>query len=155
MPCFPRRPRRFSAATTPGVTAPMHGSSSNTNQSTQAAPPISRPAKPAPPAPAPAPAVAPPAPPSQPSPAPTSTSTSTSSNTNKTALHTSPTVNGTNASPQKTKKKNDAPVDPAIMYESLKNRIAALEEEGVIEEEEERRFSVSVQSVLIMLSSSV
>jgi len=41
------------------------------------------------------------------------------------------------------------------MYESLKNRIAALEEEEVIEEEEERRFSVSAQSVLIMLSSSI
>ncbi|KAG9314108.1 hypothetical protein JVU11DRAFT_4891 [Chiua virens] len=42
---------------------------------------------------------------------------------------------------QKTKKKNDAPVDPAAMYESLKNRIAALEEEEVLEEEEERRFT--------------
>jgi hypothetical protein len=46
-------------------------------------------------------------------------------------------MNGT----QKPKKRNDAPVDPAAMYESLKNRIAALEEEEVIEEEEERQFS--------------
>ena len=30
------------------------------------------------------------------------------------------------------------------MYESLKNRIAALEEEEVLEEEEERRFGVPV-----------
>ncbi|KAG5342047.1 hypothetical protein C0989_005727 [Termitomyces sp. Mn162] len=42
---------------------------------------------------------------------------------------------------QKGKKKNDAPLDPATMYESLKNRIAALEEEEVLEEEEERRFT--------------
>jgi hypothetical protein len=40
----------------------------------------------------------------------------------------------------KGKKRNDAPIDPAAMYESLKNRIAALEEEEVLEEEEERRF---------------
>jgi hypothetical protein len=46
-------------------------------------------------------------------------------------------VNGTHS---KGKKKNDAPVDPVAMYESLKNRIAALEEEEVLEEEEERRF---------------
>lgn len=41
---------------------------------------------------------------------------------------------------QKGKKKNDIPVDPVTMYESVKNRIAALEEEEGIEEEEERRF---------------
>lgn len=40
----------------------------------------------------------------------------------------------------KAKKKPEAPLDPATMYESLKNRIAALEEEEVLEEEEERRF---------------
>lgn len=51
-----------------------------------------------------------------------------------------PAVNGT----QKPKKKNDAPVDPAAMYESLKNRIAALEEEEVLEEEEERRFGLHI-----------
>lgn len=46
-------------------------------------------------------------------------------------------------STQKGKKKNEpAPVDPATMYESLKNRIAALEEEEVLEEEEERRFGM-------------
>lgn len=51
-----------------------------------------------------------------------------------------PTVNG-----QKDKKKPDpAPVDPAVMYESLKNRIAALEEEETHEEEEERRFGASL-----------
>lgn len=54
-----------------------------------------------------------------------------------------PDVNGHQHPPSqggKGKKRNDAPVDPATMYESLKNRIAALEEEEVLEEEEERRF---------------
>jgi hypothetical protein len=41
------------------------------------------------------------------------------------------------------KKKPEPPVDPAAMYESLKNRIAALEEEEVIEEEEEKRFGAA------------
>ena len=46
-----------------------------------------------------------------------------------------------NAQHPKNKKKTEpAPVDPAVMYESLKNRIAALEEEETHEEEEERRF---------------
>ncbi|KAF7347581.1 hypothetical protein MVEN_01514800 [Mycena venus] len=53
-----------------------------------------------------------------------------------------PGVNGHHA---KGKKKNDTPVDPATMYESLKNRIAALEEEEVLEEEEERRFAEEAQ----------
>lgn len=48
---------------------------------------------------------------------------------------TRPPVNG------KGKKKGEpVPVDPAAMVESLKNRIAALEEDKVIEEEEEKRF---------------
>jgi hypothetical protein len=46
-----------------------------------------------------------------------------------------------NGSHSKGKKKNEALLDPAAMYESLKNRIAALEEEEVLEEEEERRIS--------------
>ena len=78
--------------------------------------------KPPPPGPAPP---APPVPPAQ------------SAATARPPLHPS-AVNGT----QKAKKKNDAPVDPSAMYESLKNRIAALEEEEVLEEEEERRFGL-------------
>lgn len=82
--------------------------------------------KPPPPGPAPpAPLTSPPAPPVQSVPA------------THPPLHPS-TVNGA----QKAKKKSDAPVDPAAMYESLKNRIAALEEEEVLEEEEERRFGL-------------
>ncbi|KAF9644664.1 hypothetical protein BDM02DRAFT_3174263 [Thelephora ganbajun] len=51
-----------------------------------------------------------------------------------------------NAHHPKNKKKADpAPVDPAVMYESLKNRIAALEEEETHEEEEERRFAEEAQ----------
>ena len=53
--------------------------------------------------------------------------------------HTPPNVNGSHN--QKGKKKSEQPVDPAAMYESLKNRIAALEEEEVIADEEERRIS--------------
>ncbi|TFK56628.1 hypothetical protein OE88DRAFT_1670045 [Heliocybe sulcata] len=57
-----------------------------------------------------------------------------------------PTANGTHGHAQKGKKKNEpAPVDPAAMYESLKNRIAALEEEEVHEEEEERKFAEEAQ----------
>ncbi|KAI6012429.1 hypothetical protein F5J12DRAFT_904620 [Pisolithus orientalis] len=61
-------------------------------------------------------------------------------NTNKSAVP-STTVNGSHPNTQKPKKKSDAPLDPAVMYESLKNRIAALEEEEVLEEEEERGFA--------------
>lgn len=45
-----------------------------------------------------------------------------------------------------TKKKTESAVDPAQMYESLKNRIAALEEEEVIEEEEERAYAEEAQN---------
>ncbi|CAL1694451.1 unnamed protein product [Somion occarium] len=45
------------------------------------------------------------------------------------------------------KKKNpDPPVDPSQMYETLKNKIAALEEDAVHEEEEERRFTEEAQN---------
>ena len=70
-----------------------------------------------PPPPGPAPAVAPPAPP-----------------VTKPAAAT--TANGAAA---KGKKKAEA-LDPATMYESVRNRIAALEEEEVHGEEEERRI---------------
>lgn len=53
-------------------------------------------------------------------------------------------VNG--QQPQKGKKKNDIPMDPATMYESLKNRIAALEEDQVMGEEEERQFGTPLHS---------
>ncbi|KAI0033971.1 hypothetical protein K488DRAFT_46527 [Vararia minispora EC-137] len=43
------------------------------------------------------------------------------------------------------KKTEPTPVDPAAMYESLKNRIAALEEEEEQEEEEERRYAEEAQ----------
>lgn len=103
----------------------MNGS--NTHSAPQSLPSPRAP-KPPPSGPAPpAPLVTPPAPPNH------------SSSATRPPLH-SPTVNGT----QKAKKKNDAPVDPAAMYESLKNRIAALEEEEVLEEEEERQFGLPI-----------
>ena len=50
-------------------------------------------------------------------------------------------VNGSHAPATKSKKKAaEQPVDPSQMYETLKNRIAALEEEEVHEEEEERQI---------------
>jgi hypothetical protein len=78
---------------------------------------------------------APPAPASAPPPPPNSARPSA-----PVSNHTHSHINGHTA---KARKKNDAPVDPATMYESLKNRIAALEEEEVLEEEEERRFGQS------------
>ena len=46
----------------------------------------------------------------------------------------------------KGKKRNDTAVDPATIYATLKNRIAALEEKEVLEEEEERRYGRSIIS---------
>ncbi|PPQ67918.1 hypothetical protein CVT25_000330 [Psilocybe cyanescens] len=99
----------------------MNASDANNQQS---APPSRQP-KPPPAGPAPpAPATAPPAPPNQ---------------TNNVNGHHPPAQNS------KGKKRNDVPIDPATMYESLKNRIAALEEEEVLEEEEERRYAEEAQ----------
>lgn len=54
-------------------------------------------------------------------------------------------VNGAHSHAQKGKKKNDPPVDPSQLYESLKNRIATLEEEEIHNEEEERRIGASCE----------
>ncbi|PFH52258.1 hypothetical protein AMATHDRAFT_74319 [Amanita thiersii Skay4041] len=56
-------------------------------------------------------------------------------------------VNGQHAqNTTKGKKRADPPpVDPVTMYESVRSRIAALEEEEVLEEEEERRFAEEAQ----------
>jgi hypothetical protein len=50
------------------------------------------------------------------------------------------------ASPLKGKKKAEA-VDPAAMYETVRNRIAALEEEEVHGEEEERKIGSCVMTI--------
>ncbi|KAJ7040309.1 hypothetical protein C8F04DRAFT_1083138 [Mycena alexandri] len=93
-----------------------------------------RPTKPAAPnGPAPAPVAPPPAPPNH---------THASPGQTRPPHNHAPGVNGHHA---KGKKKTDTPVDPATMYESLKSRIAALEEEEVLEEEEERRFAEEAQ----------
>ncbi|KAG1904751.1 uncharacterized protein F5891DRAFT_1012609 [Suillus fuscotomentosus] len=109
----------------------------------------SRPAKPPPTGLAPsAPSVAPPLLPNHPNPPiPNRTLPPHSNNT---------VVNGTYTHNQKGKKKNDTPVDPAAMYESLKSRIAALEEEEVLEEEEEKIFAEeAVKSVKGMEENAV
>ncbi|OCH86663.1 hypothetical protein OBBRIDRAFT_760992 [Obba rivulosa] len=93
--------------------------------------------KPAPTGPAPpAPAAVPPAPPNNTHAPPA------------TRPPNGPPVNGTHTTAnQKGKKKAaEQPVDPSTMYETLKNRIAALEEEEVHEEEEERRFAEEAQN---------
>jgi len=99
-------------------------------------------AKPPPPGPAPAPPVpvsAPPVPP---------TITQSPVRPPATPQPALASVNGT----QSTKKKrNEPPVDPVTMYESVKNRIAALEEEEVLEEEEERRFGVLLAFFLCLI----
>ncbi|PPQ69792.1 hypothetical protein CVT26_014180 [Gymnopilus dilepis] len=98
---------------------------STAETTTQQSTPATRQAKPPPAGPAPpAPATAPPAPPNH---------------ANNVNGHPPPAQNA------KGKKRNDVPIDPATMYESLKNRIAALEEEEVLEEEEERRFAEEAQ----------
>ena len=52
-----------------------------------------------------------------------------------------PQVNGSHShTAQKGKKKADIPVDPQAMYESLKSKIAALEEELIHADEEEEKF---------------
>lgn len=104
----------------------MNGPSNNVNPSQVAATVNPRTTKPAPPAPG----ISPPAPPSH----------STATTSNKSTSQPGTNVNGTHPNNPKVRKKNDTPVDPAVMYESLKNRIAALEEEEVLEEEEERKF---------------
>ncbi|KAJ7610822.1 hypothetical protein FB45DRAFT_760965 [Roridomyces roridus] len=92
-----------------------------------------RPTKPLPNGPAPpAPAAAPPVPPNH---------THAPPAQSRQPHNHGPGVNGH----AKGKKKAETPVDPATMYESLKNRIAALEEEEVLEEEEERRFAEEAQ----------
>ncbi|KIY51309.1 hypothetical protein FISHEDRAFT_37381 [Fistulina hepatica ATCC 64428] len=92
-----------------------------------------------------------------------SSSSQAQNHTHQPSPRTSQPVNGTHAHTHshqhngtKGKKKNETPVDPATMYESLKNRIAALEEEEVLEEEEERRFAEEAQkSVKGMENSAI
>lgn len=107
--------------------------------------PVTRVPKPPPAGPTPpAPATAPPAPPNH---ANSTNQLSSANRTNPPPHNHTPGVNGHHHHAQKGKKRSDVPVDPATMYESLKNRIAALEEEEVIEEEEERRYSAFISLV--------
>ncbi|KAL0951608.1 hypothetical protein HGRIS_008288 [Hohenbuehelia grisea] len=112
----------------------MNGTATNHTQNAPTTRPAKPPAGPAPPAPA----TAPPAPPNHTHPPPLVRATA--------PAHTHTTVNGAHPQTPKGKKKaSDAPVDPAAMYESLRNRIAALEEEETMEGEEERRYTEEAQ----------
>ncbi|KAG6817927.1 hypothetical protein H0H87_012395 [Tephrocybe sp. NHM501043] len=126
----------------------MNGASSNHAQNTTAP----RAVKPPPAGPAPPPPLTvPPTPPVQNN----ATHPPPANRTNPPHSHT-PGTNGHHHHSQKGKKRNDAPVDPATMYESLKNRIAALEEEEVLEEEEEKRYAEeAVKSVKGMEEAAI
>ncbi|PPR01913.1 hypothetical protein CVT24_001252 [Panaeolus cyanescens] len=82
-------------------------------------------------------------------PAPTTAPPPPPNNSNNVNGHHPPANN------TKGKKRNETPIDPATMYESLKNRIAALEEEEVLEEEEERRFAEEAQKSVKGLEDNV
>ncbi|KAL0068622.1 hypothetical protein AAF712_004338 [Marasmius tenuissimus] len=114
----------------------MSATTASTNHSTNASNRMARPPQ------TPAPATVPPAPPN--------------TQQNRPPNPHPPPVNGAHHPSQhaKAKKKPDTPVDPATMYESLKNRIAALEEEEVLEEEEERRFAEEAQKSMAGLGDS-
>ncbi|KAF8514792.1 hypothetical protein JB92DRAFT_2811258 [Gautieria morchelliformis] len=127
-----------------------NGATSNQNPRTAAAKPA--PTGPAPPVPA----SAPPIPPNV---------TSANTRTAQPHAHHSPNcgaVNGatSHAHPpaphttQKGKKKAES-VDPATMYETVRNRIAALEEEEVHGEEEERRIAEDARKMVKGVSDSV
>ncbi|KAG5634615.1 hypothetical protein H0H81_001371 [Sphagnurus paluster] len=126
----------------------MNGVSSTNPQSVN---PI-RAAKPPPAGPTPpAPATVPPTPPIQ-----SNTAHPPPVNRPNPPHNHTPGTNGHHHHSQKGKKRNDVPLDPATMYESLKNRIAALEEEEVLEEEEERRFAEeAVKSVKGMEEAAI
>ncbi|KAG8683427.1 hypothetical protein FRC11_013577 [Ceratobasidium sp. 423] len=64
-------------------------------------------------------------------------------NTNGNATRAPPQRKNPNANNPNVKVEPSAPPDPMTMYESLKNRIAVLEEEEVTVEEEERRLGAS------------
>ncbi|TBU29840.1 hypothetical protein BD311DRAFT_692183 [Dichomitus squalens] len=93
----------------------------------------------------PAPATAPPAPPNA---SPNSNAPNANAAPAPPKQPNGTAANGAHAPPAQKGKKKTAepqPVDPSQMYETLKSRIAALEEEEVHEEEEERRFAEEAQ----------
>ncbi|KZS93504.1 hypothetical protein SISNIDRAFT_84372 [Sistotremastrum niveocremeum HHB9708] len=63
-----------------------------------------------------------------------------------------PAINGTHS--HKAKRKAE-PVDPAVMYENVRNRIAALEEEEVHGEEEQRKIAEEARKSIKGASESV
>ncbi|CAE6452991.1 unnamed protein product [Rhizoctonia solani] len=76
-------------------------------------------------------------------------------NTNGNATRAPPQRKNPNANNPNVKVEPSAPPDPMTMYESLKNRIAALEEEEVTVEEEERRLAEEARHTVKGISDSV
>lgn len=93
----------------------------------------------------PAPSTAPPAPPNHRQPNGTTHNSVASSTTPGTTPAAATNTNTGAVGNQKVnkKKQTDPQVDASQIYETLKNKIAALEEDAVHEEEEERRFGMS------------
>ncbi|CAE6458605.1 unnamed protein product [Rhizoctonia solani] len=75
-------------------------------------------------------------------------------NTNGNTTRPPPQRKNPNANNPNVKVEPSAPPDPMAMYESLKNRIAALEEEEVTVEEEERRLAEEARSTVKGMSDS-
>ncbi|CAE6467954.1 unnamed protein product [Rhizoctonia solani] len=75
-------------------------------------------------------------------------------NTNGNATRAPPQRKNPNANNPNVKVEPSAPPDPMTMYESLKNRIAALEEEEVTVEEEERRLGEEARRTVKGMSDS-
>ncbi|CEL54296.1 hypothetical protein RSOLAG1IB_06944 [Rhizoctonia solani AG-1 IB] len=75
-------------------------------------------------------------------------------NTNGNTTRPPPQRKNPNANNPNIKVEPSAPPDPMAMYESLKNRIAALEEEEVTVEEEERRLAEEARRTVKGMSDS-
>ena len=92
--------------------------------------PSQRPSKPPPAGPA----------PPAPAPAPSTSSATPASAGSTTSASKAPAPNGTTKTTKKAGKAAETPVDPQAMYESLKTKIAALEEELNTADEAELKY---------------
>ncbi|KAG8880420.1 hypothetical protein FRB97_000784 [Tulasnella sp. 331] len=107
----------------------------------------------------PAPSSAPPATPANQTPRPTAGANASrpAANLSNGSQPQRPATNGTQTTANKTTKKKaePSPPDPSVLYENVKNRIAALEEAAVQGEEEERKTAEEARSQIKGHSDSV